>query len=101
MIVICQLCCPPNQRHPCLFVVSWIAHLRRCRSAPACLLFLELLTCAVAGQLIVALYTAGGVDHVAYMHADLLAVDLTGAAHAPSETVPCTVTAYQVRSSSD
>ena len=55
-------------------------------------------TGAVAGQLIVALYAAGGVDHVAYMHADLLAVDLTGAGHGTSETVPCTVTAYQVRS---
>ena len=30
------------------------------------------------------------------MRADLLAVDLTGAAHETGETVPCTVTAYQV-----
>ena len=52
-----------------------------------------------AGQLIVALYSAGGANHVAYMYADLLAVDLMGAVHGTSETVPCTVTAYQVRSS--
>jgi len=61
--------------------------------------FPKVLTGTRAGQFIVALYTAGGVDHVAYMHANLLAVDLTGAAHEASATVPCTVTAYQVRSS--
>ena len=50
-----------------------------------------------AGQLIVALYTAAGADHVAYMYADLQAVDLTGATHDPGATVPLTATAYQVR----